>query len=234
MIFLDAKSRHDLHIHANFSDDGVSSSEELVEMGQARKLTSIGIVAHAHLVRPAAPTFVQKLRALESKLGMSGWLGVGLEADIININGRVDLDGFDRLELDFVIGSMHYLPSSVDHIHSDTRAMPLAQAYTQITEVVTNTIRNPKVDIIGHPFGYIHRIWGLQLPIDCVEKIAQAAAEEGVALDMGSQRYSLPQEYELAILRTCQSYGATICLGSDAHHADQVGRIDYGFYGDFL
>jgi len=234
-ILVDLSSRHDLHTHqANFNDDGTCSIDEIISVGQANKLSALGIVAHAHLVRPNAAEFVDYLKNIATQLKIEGWLKVGIEADIINLNGSIDTVGFEEEEFDYVMASMHYLPSKQDYQHADTRDISDTNAYDLITNTLVNAIRNPRVNILSHPFGYIYRNWHIELPLTYVEKIVRAAADEWVGLDMGSIRYRIPSEYELSILKICQAYATPLCLGSDAHRANNVGRIDYDFYKEFL
>jgi DNA polymerase (family 10) len=99
----------------------------------------------------------------------------GIEVDILD-DGKLDLPDDALGELDWVVASVHY---------------KLEQNPAEMTRRLITAIRNPNVDVIGHPSG---RLLGHREPSKFdFSKILRVAREEGCALEINSQ----PQRLDL-------------------------------------
>lgn len=133
----------------------------------------------------------------------------GIEANIRDIEGTLDLPG-DRIDgLDIVLAAFHepvFEPrSSEDH-----------------TRALINTMKHGQADIIAHP-------GNPNFPID-IETVVQAAIDYNVALEINNSSFSVSRRgskpYCRAIIEAARDLGATLVLGSDAHFAPSLG--DFG------
>jgi DNA polymerase (family 10) len=87
-----------------------------------------------------------------------------------------------------------------------------------------NAIRNPHVDIIGHPTGrMIPNREGADLDMDAV---LQAAAMSGVALEINAHpsRLDLDDIYS----RRAKEMGIPISINTDAHSASDLDMLHFG------
>jgi DNA polymerase (family 10) len=100
----------------------------------------------------------------------------------------------------------------------------LRQPREKVTQRVINAIRNPHVDIIGHPTGrLIQEREGADLDM---EAVLQAAAETGVALEINAHPARLDLDDIHA--RRAKELGIPIALNTDAHSEEDLDMLPYG------
>jgi DNA polymerase (family 10) len=132
----------------------------------------------------------------------------GVEVDI-TADGALALPDDVLAELDLVVASPH---------------VKLSQSVEQATERLLRAIRNPHVDIIGHPTGrLIGTRAGSEIDIDA---IARAAAETGTLLEVNSGPDRL--DLDAPSVRRVLALGAHITIDSDSHHPDNLPWIRLG------
>lgn len=136
----------------------------------------------------------------------------GVEANIRDIDGLLDLPG-DRTEgLDLVLAAFHE---------------PVFEPRTseEHTLALVNTIKRGQADIIAHP-------GNPSFPID-IETVVQAAIDYDVALEINNSSFSVSRRgsrpYCLAIAEAARDMGATLVMGSDAHFAPSLGDFSEAF-----
>lgn len=112
-------------------------------------------------------------------------------------------------ELDIVVASAH---------------VQLRQSPEAVTERLIRAVRNPHVDIIGHPVG---RMLGSRegAPVD-IDALARAAADHRVLLEVNSGPHRL--DLDGPAVRRALALGATITINSDAHHPDNLAWMRLG------
>jgi DNA polymerase (family 10) len=132
----------------------------------------------------------------------------GTECDIKG-DGSLDYPDDVLAELDFVVASIH-------------------SGWKSSAEVNTNRLlaamRNPFVDVIGHPTG---RLIGSRDPYDVdIEAVLQAAAELGVAVEIDAH----PERLDLNDIhaRRAKELGARLTIDTDAHHVDNFALMRFG------
>ncbi|MCG9554606.1 phosphatase [Vibrio sp. Isolate31] len=134
----------------------------------------------------------------------------GVESNIMNTQGEIDIHPSVDKNLDWVIASFHepvFRPSdSADH-----------------TEALLNVIKSGRVDALGH-------LGNPNFDFD-FEAVIQFAVEHNVAIEInnttlkGNSRVgSVGRCYEIA--RIAKAKGAFITSGSDAHFCNDVGGLD--------
>lgn len=133
----------------------------------------------------------------------------GVEANIIDTDGNLDLPREILDKLDIVIASLHDVCFEPKDVEKNTRA-------------IINAIKNPYVDIIGHPGNPI-------FPID-VEKVLIAAKEYNTHIEINNSSFVSSRtgsdENCLLIAKKAKELGVKIAIGSDAHICFDVGRFD--------
>ncbi len=160
---------------------------------------------------PGGPHYYHfgNLRVLPSEIGGVKILK-GVEANIINEKGELDLDTYYLERLDVVLAGFHARCFGSSVMEDCTRAL-------------FNAMENPLIDIIVHP-------GNPEFPLD-YEAVVRRAAEKGIPLEInnssfcGSRRGSSGNCSDIA--RMIAAYGGPMVIGSDAHFAQDVGRFDY-------
>ncbi|MBC8014641.1 MAG: phosphatase [Sporomusaceae bacterium] len=198
----------DLHTHTISSGHAYSTVMENVRAAADKGLEMIAITDHGPAM-PGAPHLYHfgNLRVLPNKL-----FGVqilkGVEANVINRAGGLDLPE-DRLAgLDIILAGAHHICSPQGSLAENT-------------EMLINTIKNPWVDGIVHP-------GNPEYLIDA-QAIVQAAVEYDVAIEINNSSLKLSRAgsrpYCEKILCLAKQYGAKIILGTDSHFALAVGEF---------
>jgi DNA polymerase (family X) len=218
----------DLHVHSDFSGDGVDSAEEMVRAAAGRGYTYLALTDHAeNLTINGMPreTVLVRRRTIAELQTRHPHLRV-LDGAELNI----DLEGALDYDLDFLL-AFDLCVASV-HSHMDRGAAVQ-------TERILAAIAHPAVHVIGHPTG---RIIGRRpgYPID-LAAIAQAAAETGTALEVNGSPSRL--DLDGPMVRAAREAGALLSLASDAHstgelayaeHAVATARHGWAEVGDVL
>jgi DNA polymerase (family 10) len=209
--------RADLHMHSTWSD-GKGSIREMAEAARARGYSYIAITDHslylgitngldgARLKQQAAE--IATINAEYAARGERFRILRGVEVDII-ADGALALPDDVLAELDIVVASPH---------------VKLSQPIEQATERLLRAIRNPHVDIIGHPTGrLIGSRAGAEIDLDAV---GRAAAETGTLLEVNSGPDRL--DLDAPSVRRVLELGANITIDSDSHHPDNLPWIRLG------
>lgn len=201
----------DVHTHTIASGHAYSTFQENVAAAKAKGLQVYGVSEHGPAMPDAPYLFhFQNLRVLPRKID-----GViilrGAEANIIDIDGTIDMQPSTIESLDYLVASMH-LPC----INSMSRE--------ENTLAMINTMVHPLVKIIGHPDDS-------RYPLD-YDRLAKAAKEAGVALEVNNSSLS-PTSFRAnakenveQMLRACMKYGTKVVVNSDAHISYDVGNFE--------
>jgi DNA polymerase (family 10) len=204
----------DLQTHSTWSDGKLS----MLEMAQAAAKRGMKVIAFTdHSVslgvtgglsmedhkRQAA-----EIKKIQKQLGDSILVLHATEVEI-KADGKLDYPDEFLATLDLVVASLH---------------TSLRQPREKVTQRTINAIRNPHVDIIGHPTGrIIPDREGADLDMDAV---LNAAAETGVALEINAHPARLDLDDVYA--RRAKELGIPISINTDAH---SEGDLDLLFYG---
>lgn len=205
----------DLHIHTVASGHGYSTVLEIARAADDKQLAMIALTDHGPAM-PGAPHayhFSNQVAIPDEIYGVR--VLKGIEANVMDRAGTLDLDEYRLSKLDIVLAGLHTFCAPYGSIQENT-------------EMMINTIHNPWVDVIVHP-------GNPEYPVD-EEAVVRAAAEAGVALEINnssltvSRSGSLPHCNNIACL--AREYGCKIMVGSDSHFAFSVG--DFGVAVDLV
>lgn len=201
----------DTHTHTLASGHAYATVRENAQAAAGKGLELLAITEHAPRMPGSCQViYFQNLKVID-RHAYDVELLMGVELNILDELGHVDL-GQKLLErLDLVIASLH-----TPCIRPGSREFN--------TQACINAMKNPQVDILGHPDD-------ARYPLD-YPALVQCAKEYGVLLEMnnsslrpgGSRRGC--RELDQELLRLCMKYQAPVVIGSDAHVDTDVGRHD--------
>ncbi len=202
----------DLHTHTIASGHAYSTRKEMIAAAAEKNLEVYAITEHA----PAMPgschsMYFMNYRALPRKHGDMTVL-YGVELNILDTAGNVDLPESILKEMDLTLASIH-----VPCFCSGSRQ--------ENTNAYIGAMKNPYINLIAHPDD-------ARFPID-YEQLVKAAKEYHVILEVnnaslapGSFRGN-PREAYYEMLELCMRYEVPVAMDSDAHVDTMVGEHGY-------
>lgn len=204
----------ELHCHSTWSD-GKASILEMAQAAKAHGYQVLAITDHSPslgITQGVKPEDFARQRAeiaaAQAAVGDSLLILQGSEVEI-RADGSLDYPDAVLENLDIVFASLH---------------VSLRQPREQITARLLNAMRNPHVDVIGHPTGrLIPDREGADLDMDA---ILRAAAESGVALEISAH----PQRLDLNDMhaRRAIELGIPLSINTDAHRPEEMDLMHFG------
>ena len=192
----------DLHTHTTASGHAYNSLYEMARSASERGMRVFGCSDHA----PAMPGTCHYYHFINFKViprtlyGMK--LMMGIELNIMDYEGGVDLEQDLLQNLDYAIASLHH-----PCIESGTM--------TQNTNAYLGVMKNPAIHIIGHPDDS-------RYPVD-YDTLVSAAREHKTLLEVNNSslnpmsfRQGARENY-LKMLELCKHYKTPVIVDSDAH-----------------
>lgn len=202
----------DVHTHTIASGHAFSTMQEMAQAAAEKGLQLLGITEHAPgIPGTCAPIYFKNLRCVPRQMyGVELMLGV--ELNILNYQGDIDMEEELLSRLDLRIAGIHslcYTPGTTD----------------ENTNAMIGAIRNPWVDIISHPGDGTASLH--------FEPIVIAAKEHHTLLEINNSSLNpirqkvAARDNNLEILRLCKRYETPVILGSDAHISFDIANYDH-------
>lgn len=200
--------RIDTHTHSVASGHAYSSIDDLARGARSRGLSGFVLTDHGPgMPGGTHPYHFGNLRIIPETIeGVRFFSGV--EANIIDLDGSLDLAPFLLARMDFVLAGFHDICFEPRSKEENTRALTAALA-------------NPYVDAISHP-------GNPQFPVD-QKAVVQAALEYGKALEINNSSFRIRRGSETtcaSLAALCLERGTRVVCGSDAHYWRDVGSFD--------
>ncbi len=204
----------DTHTHTIASGHGYNTIMEMVSSAKEKGLKLLCITEHGMAMPGACHHFYfENLRMVPRNIdGLD--LMMGAEANIIDYNGTLDMENNLLKQMDIVIASLHcpcIKPSKEK----------------EVTNALIGAMKNPYVNIIGHPDDG-------RFPVD-YEVLVKAAKEYKVLLELNNNSLN-PSGFrpntrpnDITMLTLCKKYNVPITLGSDAHVFSDICNYKYAF-----
>lgn len=204
-----------LDVHTHSISSGHYSRDTITDMVKAavkQKLTLLGISEHG----PAIPhsctaSYFRGLRtAPKTRMGIH--MLYGAEVNIMDYNGKLDLENDILKGLDYCIAGMHTPCLKPGTKEENTQAYICA-------------MKNPYIKIIAHPDD-------VKYPVD-YDRLLQAAMEYGVLLEINNSSLSPDgyrgdtRENDRQILSLCKRNTYPVLLSSDSHGHSHIGDVAY-------
>ncbi len=202
----------DLHTHTYASGHAYNTMNEMALAAKEKGLELLGITEHAPAMPDGASLlyFLNLKTARREKYGLP--LMLGTEVNVVDYEGKLDLPDSVLAEMDVVIASLH-----IRCIQPGTKE--------ENTNAYLGAIKNPNVDIIGHPDDGRYEVE--------YEPIVREAKQYGKIIEVNNSSLG-PKSFRKGareayheILKWCRCYEVPIVVGSDAHTEEDILNFEY-------
>lgn len=200
----------DLHTHSIASTHAYSTISEMVAAAKRKGLKAIAITDHASALPGAPGPLYFTCLAHTIPLYYQGVLTLaGVEANVLDFEGKIDVPQQDLDRLDWVVASIHKigLPGLENPTVEKTTALWLEVA------------KNPHVNVIGHS-------GDPEYPYD-YERVIPEFGAQGKLVEINAHSFKVrPENLEncTKIAQLCKKHGVMVVVDSDAHFETDVGN----------
>ena len=201
----------DTHTHTLASGHSYSTIREMAHTASERGLQLLGITEHApKMLGSCHELYFQNLKVVDRQMcGVE--LLLGAELNILSPDGTVDLPDSILQKLDITIASLHIPCMKPGTLLENTRAY-------------VNAIKNPFINIIGHPDDRRYPVDYKEIVLAAKEYDTLIELNNASLTDGGARVNARPLDIEL--LELCKEYEVPIVVASDAHIHLAVGNHD--------
>ncbi|OIN25095.1 phosphatase [Vibrio barjaei] len=200
----------DTHTHTIASGHAYSTVLENALAAKNKGLELLCITDHAPEM-PGAPHYwyFNNQRILPRFLHDVGILR-GVEANILNTQGEIDLPNSSDQHLDWVIASFHepVFPPSTEEAH---------------TEALLNAMKSGRIDVLGHT-GNPNYPFDMRKVLQCAKDLNIVVEVNNTSLTGKSRKGSDTRCDE--IVRLGNEIGVYFTTGSDAHFCEEISKLD--------
>ncbi len=199
----------DLHVHSISSGHAYSTIAELINAASNMGLLMIAITDHGPAM-PGGPHLYHFGNINVLPDSMSGVrLLKGVEANIIDHEGNLDMPERYLKNLDWILAGLHPICYPGGTKEENTQALCRA-------------IENPLVDALAHPGNPV-------FPVNN-DKVVKTAKRFNKMIEVNNSSLTFSREgskkYCQEIISLAAQYKTAIVVGSDAHFAGHVGNLD--------
>lgn len=201
----------DMHTHTIASGHAYSTIKEMAEAAEEKGIKLLGITEHSSKMPGSCQDiYFANLGVVDRKIG-NVELALGVELNIMDYDGNVDMDTALIAKQDIVIASMH---------------TPCLKPGTkeQNTNAYIKCCENPLIRIIGHPDDSYY-------PVD-YDALTDAAGATRTLLEVNNNSLSgnfrqNTWENNTEMLLLCKKKKVPVLIGSDAHFHSRVGAHSF-------
>ncbi|MDD6467256.1 MAG: phosphatase [Erysipelotrichaceae bacterium] len=202
----------DIHTHSISSGHAYSTLQENIQAAMEKGLKYYGLSDHAPEM-PGASHGIHfgNMRVIPKELNGLTIL-TGVELNIMDPKGTVDLKEHTIANLDYAIASLH-IPCFTPTTKEDH-----TQAYLEV-------LKNPYLKVLGHPDDG-------RFPFD-VEAVIKQAKQYHVAIEINNSSLK-PDAFRVnaketlrEVLHYCTLYQVPVIMSSDAHISYDIGNHQY-------
>lgn len=224
----------DLHTHSKYSD-GRNPLRDNVRAAEASGLDLVAATDHCYQESPTddirwISDMINEVRALDEQHSVR--LLAGVEAAILDCNGRVSIEPETTEQLDLVLVDLGGRTKGVAKEAPASKSLLVKN----VVNAVIHACRNPVVDVIAHPFNIARitdgSLYLTDIPESAYAEIAAAFAECDVCFDvMNLLCYWFPDtpisrltDDYVRIVSIFSAHNVRFTVGSDAHSAGAIGQ----------
>lgn len=220
----DAKMQYfgDYHTHTRYSD-GVSTVQQNIDEAVSKGLKELAFTDHGFNNPGYGALSRKSFKAQRAEIkkyaeGQNIKIYHGIEADIIGLDGTIDLEQEDLGDMEVLIVGYHSFAKAKSfydwrkiYVNSFLSFLsnPSQNVIARNTKTLINAVKRYPIDILAH----INHLF----KVDCYE-LAKACADYGTYVELNAKHLNSPKELD-QILKS----GARLVANSDAHHFSRIG-----------
>jgi len=232
----------DLHTHSSFSD-GHQTFEEIFNEAQRKELMAVAVTDH-HTNTSLLDVYdhandIEDIRSMKERCraiskGSRTRFLVGVEADIIDLDGCLNISPEIAAEADFVIASLHVIPGiemKWEKVASGEVGVDRKKVVSRCIEGEIAAAKNAHADVLGHPM-YVISVGRYLRSIEEADnsllvELAETAAKHNVAVEINGHffRELTPPSGYFNLFKMCLERGVKLSTGTDAHRPAHVGDL---------
>jgi len=234
----------DYHIHTPRCGDAKGSYSEYIEEALKKGITEIGFSGHSPqyflplekrkresaIPEEELALYVQEIESLQKEYRSSIVIRLGLEVDFIPGKEKELQSIVDFYPWDYLLLSVHYLgewPFDNPQYLSVYKERDINEIYEAYYQTLIAGMKTGFFDVVAHfdlpkKFGF--------LPTKEIRgeiEALQVCREQGLVIELNTagRRKPIGEFYPAAsVLAEAQKLGLNVCLGSDAHRPEEVGK----------
>jgi putative hydrolase len=214
----------DLHTHTTFSH-GKGSIEDNVKAARAKGIMKIGITDHGpgHITYGVRRRNIPKMRAEIERLGAiytDMEILLGIEANIVNSSGILDIKPAEFSSFDYVAAGYHYAAlgnnplggaiNAIQNLAEHKAGIDTNRLIRRNTRNVVRALEGNPIKILTHP--------GDKGPVDLLE-IAVVCAKTNTLIEINTAHTSLSADD----IKTMALADVRFIINSDAHTPGRIG-----------
>ncbi|MGQ9472888.1 MAG: phosphatase [Candidatus Caldatribacteriaceae bacterium] len=198
----------DLHVHTIASGHGYSTVLENARVALRKGLLFLGIADHSPSMPGGSSRFYFEAKGHFPKEIEGLQVYFGAEVDIVNLDGKLDLEDKILSQLDFVIISFHPQVFKGGSKEENTTAL-------------LHALDNPFVDIVAHP-------GNPRFPLD-YNRVVKEAVARGKVIEINNSSFMVSRKGSKENCRTIaqevRDQNGWVIVSSDAHFCEEVGEF---------
>ncbi len=199
----------DTHTHTIISGHAWSTLTENCLAAKALGMKGLCLTEHGPAIEGGAPAYIPHSQHMLPETVEEIRVYGGVEANILGYDGGLDIPEKYLKLCDFAIASIH---GEVFPVDPDPDAN---------TELYRKILRDPWIDMIGHPED-------ARVPCD-FEALTEEAGRQGKLLEVNNLSATNHRPGSVTTVRQlllcCKARGQRICVSSDAHFRTMVGDV---------
>ena len=211
--------RYDYHIHTS-QTDGSSTIEEYINSAIVLGLKEIAFTEHVRRSSVWFDSFLNEVKSLRLKFQDKLRVFTGMEAKVLDFEGNIDASGEMISNSEIVIGSVHRYPNGKNR-YLDYLDLSVEDAAEIEFNLACSLLKNPYVDVLGHPGGVFETQFNMSFPDKFYEDIIKKANECDKVIEINCKYLRNPDNF----FKFCKKYNPYVSLGSDAHNMMELGNI---------
>ena len=228
--------RTDYHVHSTFSD-GKNAPSDYIETAIGNGLSELGFSEHLNLLIPDQQwcmnpsriheyiSHIKRVRRETKDIEIK----IGLEVDFFSGMEKEIFDFINTLDLDYVIGSVHYLgDTTVDSSQDFYKDKDLDSVWKSYFDLLFEAVESGLFDIIGHTdLVRIYNFKPVTDPLPLYMELAHRMSLHDVAFEVNTNGRNRPlgDFYpDRRYLGVFSRENVPVCVNSDSHFPSRVGQ----------
>lgn len=198
----------DTHTHTVLSGHAWSTLRENAAAAAKRGMAGMCLTEHGYALPGSPPFFATSAQKMLPTYMEGVRIYRGVEANLMDLTGRLDIDDKSLFSTEFCIASMHDLCVTPGSLEENTRAY-------------IGALEHPCVDILGH-------IDDRRTPSE-FSVVIGAAARLGKLIEINNNSLLVrrgAKERVEEVIRRCADAGARVAVSSDAHVDEMIGAVE--------